>query len=260
MSFDSESSGRFVVICRHCDGEFYAQRGWTGREVQCPICAGQMCVPQPAADGSPVPADPPRLRPRHAFNFACPRCESLLESHTGMSDQIGNCPSCAARFVIPQLDAGGQPRCAELLDDLPEQRAPLHAYAASGHQAPKICRCMDGTQAIQCPRCGALSDIRADSCSRCNAPFSAEGVPTVSRSAAGPLATGSLIMSVVALLLGVAASPGVVVLVAAPLAVLLGLASWFRAATDRPSVVAGIGLALGVVAMAAAIIRITMKV
>lgn len=96
------------MVCIRCDRPVLARPQWTGREVQCPYCHSVLRVPQPPADGRPVRADGPTLSAKHYFHFACPRCESLLEAHTGMCGQAGTCPTCAARFSVPYLNASGQ--------------------------------------------------------------------------------------------------------------------------------------------------------
>ena len=75
------------------------------------------------------------MGPRLEFNFACPRCESLLESHTGLTGQPGRCPACGAKILVPEVNRRtGRTQRSQLLDDGGEAPAPIHAYAASGLQ------------------------------------------------------------------------------------------------------------------------------
>jgi DNA-directed RNA polymerase subunit RPC12/RpoP len=262
MAFaDTDAADRFVVICRACDRDFRAREQWVGREVQCPHCGGTMRVPERTVDGTAPRAVAPKVGAKRRFNFPCPRCKSLLESHTGMSEQTGHCPTCGARFVIPLLDPGsGSPRRADLLDEGGQDPVPMHAYAASGEQAPTLRRQEDGTYSIECPRCGALSDVSEDNCVQCGVPFSTEGVPTMTGQAARSLGTASLVLGIIALLLGVAATPWVVLMVGGPLAVLFGMMSWFKTGRDRPSVPAMIGIVLGVLALVGAIVRVVLEI
>jgi hypothetical protein len=118
----------------------------------------------------------------------------------------------------------------------------MHAYAASGHQAPRIHRLPDGALEIECPRCGRRCAITANNCSACGVPFTIEGVPTA-RSVRGDA------FGTAALVLGILGVPLCVLFVPSGLAVIFGLLSWFRQPTHRPSGIALAGLILGVLAL-----------
>ena len=141
----------------------------------------QACVPPPPTGHLAVPAGPPAMGPRHEFNIACPRCETLLESHTGLNGQPGRCPACGAKILVPEVNRRtGRPQRSQLLDDGGEAPAPIHAYAASGLQAPRIFRRADGTQVIECPRAvPETCPVDSDSCPACHTPFTAEVVPSI---------------------------------------------------------------------------------
>lgn len=230
-------------MCLRCDRPVIARREWVGREVYCPHCYSVIRVPEAPADGRPVQADAPNVSTRLGFNFACPRCACLLEANTGMSGQLGTCPTCAARFHIPYLHGrSGRPQKAELVEGGVADPTPLHAYAASGHQAPRIVRTDGGGAVIECPRCNAHNAIDADTCAACGAPFTMEAAATVGKLRRDRRAVGSLTLGIIGLL----AFP---LMLPAAAAVWLGLGSVMFAGSDRRSVLAIVGLALGLLSL-----------
>jgi len=243
MSAPAASDDRFPVLCPHCGQAVRARRAWVGRDVQCAHCAGILRVPKPPPDGRPVAGLRPPATPRELFNFPCPRCDSLLESHTGMSGQTGRCPTCNARLEIPFLDqAYGSVSAARLLDGDPQNPTPLHAYAASGAQAPRIRRLPDGTCEIECPQCAARAEITADTCPRCALPFTVEGIATGGPPAGRHSANAALLTGILAIPLSALLVPGLC-------AVGLGLIGLSRWRGPRAAVRALIGLALGLVSL-----------
>lgn len=205
---------RFVMLCLRCDRPVMTRVGWVGREVQCPHCSSVLRVPPPSRDGSTVRALGPDAAPKRFFNFACPQCECLLEGHTGMSGQPGRCPTCAARFTVPALRRGSDlPEPAQLVKGEAADPTPMHAYAASGDQAPQIVHVGDAAM-IECPRCRARNAIDADRCQTCSAPFTMDAAPTLSRIARDSRAVASLAFGLVGLALAPAFIPGL-------------LATWF---------------------------------
>jgi hypothetical protein len=200
--------GRFIMLCLRCDRPVVTRVAWVGREVQCPHCSSVLRVPPPANDGSTVRARGPDTAPKRFFNFACPRCECLLEGHTGMCGQLGTCPTCAARFTVPFLRPGSNlPDKARLVEGEMNDPTPMHAYAASGDQAPKIIS--DGERAsIECPRCGNRNEIDADRCRSCSAPFTMEAAPTIGRINRDSRAVASVTLGVIGLLLAPTFVPG----------------------------------------------------
>ncbi len=243
MSAPAASDDRFPVLCPHCGQAVRARRAWVGRDVQCAHCAGVLRVPDAPPDDRPVAGRRPPATPRELFNFPCPRCDSLLESHTGMSGQTGRCPTCNARLEIPFLDrTRGSVSAARVLDADPQDPTPLHAYAASGALAPRIRRLPDGTCEIECPRCTARHEMTADACARCGLPFTLEGMRTVDSHAVLSTATAALFTGIVAIPLSVLFVPGLC-------AVGLGLIGLSRWRGPRAAVRALIGLALGLVSL-----------
>ncbi|MFO0840759.1 MAG: hypothetical protein U1D55_19805 [Phycisphaerae bacterium] len=177
-----------------------AEPAWAGRDVKCPHCGSVVNVPPPRDDGLPVRSGGPSLTVKRYFNFACARCGCLLEAHTGMSGSHGCCPTCAARFIVPHVDAGGMPMRTELLEsDAPAAPTPLHAYAASGAEAPTFERLASGEMVIVCPRCGAHCALDAPACAACGAPFTMDAAPTTQKLGGEADALGAIICGVLAL-------------------------------------------------------------
>lgn len=200
----THSEPRFQVECIHCERVMLARAGWTDWVVACPYCQSPLTVPELSGPpGQPVRARRSRIVAKQAFNVACPRCQSLLETHTGASGRVGTCPTCAARFQIPYVDRRGLPDAARLIDGDVDAPTPLHAYAASGQQAPRIIRRPDGTAAIACPKCGRENDVDASGCAACGTPFTIEAAPSSSAMQATRDANLSLVFGVASLLLPV---------------------------------------------------------
>lgn len=235
---------RFTILCPQCRRTLAARAAWVGREVQCPHCKNQMRVPPPMSGAGPVLAAPAREVGGARFQFRCPCCESMLEARDVQSGRTGNCPTCGAQFLVPELDRSGVPYEATLIDHDPQDPTPLHAYGASGHQAPRIFRQADGTPGIECPRCRGQTQITADNCPRCGAPFTIDGVTTGEPRGQG---WGSA-----ALILGLIALPLFAVVVPAAGAVVLAGVSWLRAGGGRPGGAAILGAVLGVLSLGCA--------
>lgn len=195
-----QADERFTILCRRCDRPLLARRAWAGREVECPHCASVLRVPAAPAAPAVLRAAGPSARLRRRFNFPCARCGCLLEADTGRCGQPAQCPTCAARFTVPYLDPRtGIPDRPLLLQQTAPEPLPLHAYAASGAQAPRIIRRDDGTQVIQCPRCHAQCPIEAASCPDCGTPFTLEAAPTVRSLRRDSQATASCTLGIVSL-------------------------------------------------------------
>ncbi len=235
---NSNPPARFNVLCLGCGRQIAAASEWIGQEVRCPHCSATMTVLPPASSGRPVRAGLPRVAAGRRFNFACPRCESMLESAIDMSDQTGHCPTCGARFLIPDTGRG-----AKLVDGDDQDPTPMHAYAASGHQAPRIIRLPGGKIAIECPRCKTQSDIAADNCGCCGTPFTIEGVPAPAAAGEDALGTAALVIGIISIVLCPLIVPAVV-------AGVLGVASWLRSYGRRPSTQALAAIVLAAVALA----------
>jgi DNA-directed RNA polymerase subunit RPC12/RpoP len=216
---------------------------WVGREVQCPHCRATLRIPAPSPDGQPALAAAPALAPKRVFNFACPRCDCLLESHTGMSGSEGRCPTCGSRFLIPYIQRGsGMPTRVEVLEGDVQDPTPVHAYAASGDQAPQIVRDDAGTPHIRCPRCHAESAIEADACVGCGAPFSIEGASTLQTMRWNRPAITAMVAGVIALPLAMLFLPGV-------LAIALGMRAISLYPGMKPSFPAVVAIVFGIMSI-----------
>jgi hypothetical protein len=238
---------RFTILCRRCDRPVLARTSWVGWEVECPHCYSPMRVPEVPADGRPVQAEGPDLSAKNCFNFACPRCDCLLEAHTGMCGRLATCPTCAARLRVPFLHGrSGRPDKATLIDGEAEAPTPVHAYGASGHHAPQIVRCADGTSVIQCPRCDAYNPIDADTCEACRAPFTIEAAATVGKLYRDHWASSSVTLGVLAILLFPIMIPGL-------LAIWFGTRSVMFTGSGRRSILGFVGLGLGLLSLAGGI-------
>lgn len=236
----------FTILCLRCDRPVVAWAAWVGWEVQCPHCGSPMRVPEIPADGRPVSALGPDLSAKNGFNFACPRCDCLLEAHTGMSGRLATCPTCAARLNVPFLRGkSGRPGKATLVDGEEDLPTPVHAYGASGHHAPQIVQRPDGTSVIECPRCNEHNPIEADTCYACGAPFTIEAAATVGKLYRDRRASASLTLGVLSVLLFFAVIPGVA-------AAWLGARSVTFTGSRRRSITGFVGLGLGLLSLAGA--------
>lgn len=237
---DTAAAPRFTIICLYCNRHVLARPAWVGREVRCPHCSGVLRVPEPAPANIPVRARQPAFGPNRYFNFACGRCKSLLETHTGMCGQAGRCPTCAASFIVPEIDdRTGLPAGEAQVADDGENPTPMHAYAASGSQAPQIVSGADGVSRIECRRCGGVSPVDADACEGCGVPFTIEAAPTtrdhdVSRLAWTAVGCG---------LLALASSASGLFLICAIVAIITGIAAASRASKSANLILAIIGIA-----------------
>lgn len=152
--------------------------------------------------------------------FVCDRCDSVLESPLEYAGRIAQCPTCGAKFRVPYLD----PRLGvvgyELLDTHDQNPVPIHAYAASGSQAPQILEDESGRWSIVCPRCGGGNAIDADRCDLCGVPFTIDGAPPPP-----PPSSRGVSRSEIALVLAVISLPLAALFVPAILAMMFALAS-----------------------------------
>jgi hypothetical protein len=183
-----------------------------------------------------------------AFRFMCLRCSSVLEARESQSGSPGRCPSCAALFTIPMLDpltglaAGGADPGQD--GELP---APVHAYAAAGHNAPRIMRLEDDSLRIVCPRCEHQSPVSADNCEGCGMPFTMSGMGQTLGRAPGSMA--ALWMGVLAMFMGLCPLVGIIPGV---IAIFLGISS-FRKRGGSDAVA---GIILGVLGCAISLVML----
>ncbi len=247
QAMDATASVRFPVVCLHCERTMLAREEWVGWEVACPYCQAPLRVPDVPTVGRVARGRHPKVGPKKVFNFPCPRCECLLEANTGMSGQSGTCPTCAARFHVPYVSRKGDPDPAALVGGEVTTPTPLHAYAASGDQAPEFVRGADGLDAIQCPRCRAHNAIDADSCLACQTPFTMDAAPS----------TGSIRRrgaNSAAAVLGVVSVFSFPLFLPAVMAIALGLGAVISPAGGGRLWGAATGIGLGICSMAGGVV------
>jgi hypothetical protein len=161
---------------------------------------------------SQMPGGPTRGR---VIRFRCRRCASALEALASQAGEQGRCPSCDAQFAIPQIDpyTGLATADADPGDD-GQYPAPVHAYAAAGHAAPRVIRLPDDSLVIECPACTQQTAITANNCPKCGRPFTLEGMSNTVITAESRSHTLPLVLGLIALPLsmcaGIGAVPGII--------------------------------------------------
>ncbi len=221
-----------VFPCNVCQTSLSADESQAGLLVRCPTCMSTLSVPAPqrqlaaaSVGGAGGTIAPSYLRgglgggttgSGKRFGFNCGYCSSRLEATESMSGQEGQCPTCGNSIVIPILDRYGRlidPMTGKIIKPDPH---PVHAYAAAGDRAPTIVRATDEKQAIQCPRCPAVSPITSNNCKSCGMPFTMEGTTLE----AGGTSNGFCVASLV---LGIIGLPASCVIIPSVLAIIFGI-------------------------------------
>ncbi len=131
------------------------------------------------------------------YGFNCQYCSSRLEAVESNAGNEGVCPTCGSAIVIPILDRYGRlidPMTGKVIKQDPH---PVHAYAAAGERAPRIVRRADKSLAIQCNKCQAVSDIRANNCKSCGMPFTMEGTTAEAAGSSNGFAVASLVLGII---------------------------------------------------------------
>lgn len=144
----------------------------------------------------------------------------MLEAYTDQSGSTAACPGCATRFQIPTYEYGTARIGPIIVESKAEDPTPVHAYAASGGNAPAIVGHGDDAR-IHCPRCQAENPIDAAVCVACATPFASEAVPKMAEIRAQQAATASFVVALVSL-------PLCALIFPAAVAVLLGLVAIWR--------------------------------
>jgi hypothetical protein len=250
--------------CQVCQTALSASEAQVGTLVRCPMCKATLKVPapQPVHAAQPVgagaasgPALPKRVTIRSdllqnkgsgkRYGFNCVYCSSRLEAHEGMAAQEGQCPTCGNTIVIPILDRYGRlidPITREIIKQDPH---PVHAYAAAGERAPNIIRLNDGGQAIECPRCRAVSPINVNNCRNCGMPFTMEGTTLEAAGASNVCCVASLVAGIIGIPTFCAVVPPII-------AVVLGAIGLHQVSNSNESAGKGMaiaGITCGVVGM-----------
>ncbi|HMB95972.1 MAG TPA: DUF4190 domain-containing protein, partial [Tepidisphaeraceae bacterium] len=223
--------------CQVCRTELSADASQVGTLVRCPFCKAALRVPAPvetavaAAVSATTPYAAPEkkvyvpahLLPRSGSNkrygFNCVYCSSRLEATESAAAQEGQCPTCGNTITIPILDRYGRlidPITKEIIKQDPH---PVHAYAAAGERAPQILRLEDGGQAIECPRCHALSPISANNCKSCGMPFTMEGTTIEAAGSSNGYCVASLVLGIIGL-------PATCMILPSVLAIIFGIVGY----------------------------------
>ncbi|MBL8879873.1 MAG: hypothetical protein JNG88_12200 [Phycisphaerales bacterium] len=245
----------YIVLCCRCDRPVIVYDDWTDRDVGCPHCSSVMKVPHRPADGVTVRAKLPSGGGHRLFRFACGRCRSLLEAHTGMSYTRAQCPSCGARFEVPGIDpeTGLTPARVEIEDD-GENPMPLHAYGASGGLAPRIVNLSNGQSLIECPQCRMMNPVDTNACTSCHTPFTLEGAQRVSNidGAALAAALGADMLGLIA----VGSFFAWPLAIGGMLAIGLGWFAYRRFAGSLIAAMAVVGMVFGLVSIAGGVVSL----
>lgn len=217
-----------VFPCKVCQTVLSATEAQAGTLVRCPTCLGTLRVPEASSKAqasSPLPPPrtgtmvPPGLRNLPSggvgrrFGFNCGYCSSRLEATEAQCGQDGACPTCGNNITIPILDKYNRlidPKSGQIIKPDPH---PVHAYAAAGERAPKIVRTADEKQAIQCPRCRAVSPISANNCKACGMPFTMEGTTLEAAGSSNGFCTASLVLGVIGIPASCAILPPVLAII-----------------------------------------------
>lgn len=230
--------------CTVCRTMLSAGEEFAGKLMRCPTCMSAQRVPAPeavaAATPSPGPAPKRELRLPAAvppslsksggrrYGFHCPYCSSRLEASEGHAGTSGQCPTCGSSITIPIQDRFGRlidPNTREIIKPDPH---PVHAYAAAGERAPRVIRASDGSQQIQCSRCGTLSAVRSNNCRSCGMPFTMEGTTAEAMAGTNGYCVASLVLGVISI-------PAFCTIVLPALAILFGVIGYNQVSNSSES-------------------------
>lgn len=248
--------GDLTFQCQVCNTSLSAGESQVGTLVRCPLCKATLRVPNPQTVGAaagqhvrepsapPLPKRvqissgvlPPRVGAGKRYGFNCVYCSSRLEATESMAAQEGQCPTCGNSIVIPILDRYGRlidPVTQEIIKQDPH---PVHAYAAAGDRAPRILRLSDGGQAIECPRCHAVSSINSNNCRSCGMPFTMEGTTLEAAGSSNSFCVASLVLGIIGL-------PASCIVLPSVAAVILGLVG-YNQVSQNSGEAAGRGMAI----------------
>ncbi|MGH7180242.1 MAG: DUF4190 domain-containing protein [Tepidisphaeraceae bacterium] len=227
-----------VFPCQVCKKPLSAEPEQAGQLVRCPNCLSTLRVPGEAAavpavagaaveqsSGTKSSEQRPAIRraqiPPHfrspgggkRYGFNCAFCSSRLEATESMAGQEGQCPTCGSTIVIPIQDRYGRlidPMTGKVIKQDPH---PVHAYAAAGMRAPQIIRRNDGSQMIQCPRCGTQSPVSSNNCKSCGMPFTMEGTTLEASGASNGFCVASLVLGIIGIPAGCALIPALLAII-----------------------------------------------
>lgn len=201
--------------CTVCRTLLNVDDSLAGKLARCPNCMSAQTVPAAKAAvafgaSGPVnmsdiprrPAPPAgfqRAPSGRRYGFNCAYCSSRLEASEGLAGTDGQCPTCGSNITIPILDRYGRlidPKTRQIIKQDPH---PVHAYAAAGERAPRIVRMSDGSQHIQCQKCGTYSGVQNNNCRQCGMPFTMEGTTAEAAGASNGMCVASLVLGIIGL-------------------------------------------------------------
>ena len=100
-------AGGIIFACPHCGNTIMAQLNERGQTAECPVCNGQMVVP----DTSVAPAAEPTAKPKTVSNFVtfvCKVCSQEIEAPLEMIGMSAVCPACGSQLRVPAHEMEAQ--------------------------------------------------------------------------------------------------------------------------------------------------------
>ncbi|MGI6086929.1 MAG: HU family DNA-binding protein [Kiritimatiellia bacterium] len=100
-------AGGIIFACPHCGNTIMAQVNERGQTAECPVCNGQMVVP----DTSAASAAEPAAKPKTVSNFVafvCEVCRQEIEAPLEMIGMSAVCPACGSQLRVPAHETEGQ--------------------------------------------------------------------------------------------------------------------------------------------------------
>lgn len=233
--------------CTVCRTQLSADEQYAGQLMRCPTCMSAQRVPagelatansgsaRPAARSRSMPPPIGVKTPGRRYGFNCPYCSSRLEATEALAGHDGQCPTCGSAITIPIQDRHGRlidPKTRQIIKPDPH---PVHAYAAAGERAPKVVRLSDGSQHIQCPRCGGYSSISNNNCRQCGMPFTMEGTTAEAAGKSNGFCVASLVLGIISI-------PAWCTIITPALAIIFGIVGYNQ--VSRTEGASGKGMAI----------------
>ncbi len=117
----ADESGGIIFSCPHCGNTIMAQLNERGQTAECPVCNGQMIVPDgtSAPAGAPADASPAAAKPKSVTNFVtfvCDVCKQEIEAPLEMIGMKAVCPACGSQLKVPAHESEPKSGPASALD------------------------------------------------------------------------------------------------------------------------------------------------
>lgn len=106
-------SGGIIFACPHCGNTIMAQLSERGQTAECPVCNGQMVVPDAAAAPAVAPAAAKPKTVSNFVTFVCEVCKQEIEAPLEMIGMNAVCPACGSQLKVPAHEAEAQPGADE---------------------------------------------------------------------------------------------------------------------------------------------------